>query len=101
MTRTAAIPTDLSPTTRRWAQRVFDHYRLVRDSTEHRLLVEAARALDRAQEAREVLNRAGLTITNARGQVAAHPAAAIERDSRTLFARLVRDLNLQSEQASA
>ena len=95
----APIPTDLSSTTRRWAQRVFERYRLVPDSTEHRILVEAARALDRAQEAKEVLDREGLTVTGSRGQVSAHPAAAIERDSRTLFARLIRDLNLTPEQA--
>lgn len=73
-------------------------YSLVPDSTEHRLLVEAARALDRAEDAREVLKREGLTVLNSRGQVVAHPCVSIERDSRTLFARLARDLNLEPAQ---
>jgi P27 family predicted phage terminase small subunit len=59
-----------------------------------KLLQLACEAWDRAQGARAVVAKQGLTVTNARGDVKAHPLIAVERDARTLFARLIRELDL-------
>lgn len=56
------------------------------------LLSAAASALDRAEEARELITSEGAYIHDRFKQRRAHPAVAVERDSRTLFARLVREL---------
>ena len=59
-----------------------------------RLLQLAGEAWDRCQEAREAIARDGLIVlTTGR----AHPAVAIERDSRLAFARLIRELDLDAE----
>jgi P27 family predicted phage terminase small subunit len=62
-----------------------------------RLLQLACEAWDRAQEAREQLGRDGLTVPGREGGLRAHPAVAIERDSRLAVARLVRELDLDVE----
>jgi hypothetical protein len=73
-----------------WAQVVLDH-----DLDLHRLflLQAAAEAWDRMTGAREVLAREGITCAGKYG-LKQHPAAAIERDAKTQFARLLRDLKL-------
>ncbi|MFZ5833261.1 MAG: P27 family phage terminase small subunit [Planctomycetota bacterium] len=58
------------------------------------LLLEACRALSRANQARQILDREGLTSTDRFGQVKSHPATLIERDNRGLFSRLLRELGL-------
>jgi P27 family predicted phage terminase small subunit len=59
-----------------------------------RLLQAAAEAWDRLQQAREAIARDGLTVPTSDGGLKAHPCVAIERDCRTAFARLVRELDL-------
>jgi hypothetical protein len=49
------------------------------------------------QEARELLQRDGLVISGREGGMRPHPAIAIERDSKIGFARLVRELDLDTE----
>jgi phage terminase small subunit len=62
-----------------------------------RLLQAAAEAWDRMQQARTALAEHGsLTFTDASGNLKAHPAEAIERNARTAFARLVRELDLDA-----
>jgi hypothetical protein len=46
---------------------------------------------------RELLQRDGLVIEGREGGTRPHPAAAIERDSRIAFARLIRKLDLDVE----
>ena len=60
-----------------------------------RLLTLAAEARDRCAQAREQLARAGLTIEGREG-TKAHPCIAIERDARTAFAHLVKQLALDN-----
>jgi phage terminase small subunit len=62
----------------------------------HRRLLElAAQAWDRAAEARERLAVEGLTVkTTERGGMKTHPLVRVEADSSALFARLVRELDL-------
>ena len=61
-----------------------------------RLLEAACSAWDRLTEARETLARDG-TYTEGRYGLRAHPAVAVERDSRLAFARLLRELDLDAE----
>ena len=62
-----------------------------------RLLQAACEAWDRMTQARQALaDHGGLTFTDERGTIRAHPAVAMERDARTAFARLVRELDLDT-----
>jgi P27 family predicted phage terminase small subunit len=90
-----APPAHLSPSARQWWETTVEAYVL----HEHhlRLLQLACEAWDRAQEARERLNREGLIVQGAEGGLKAHPAVGIERDARLAVARLVRELDLDTE----
>ena len=88
-------PEHLSETTRAWWVDVVTSWEL----EEHhlRLLTLAGEAWDRNVEARERLALDGSYITDRFNQLRAHPAIAIERDSRIAFARLVRELQLDAD----
>jgi phage terminase small subunit len=58
------------------------------------LLTLAAEAWDRGQQAREIIDSDGMTYTDRFGRPKPRPEVAIERDSRTSFARLLRELAL-------
>ncbi len=88
-------PKHLKAATRRWWESVVGEYQL--ESHHLKLLTAAAECWDRAQQAREILVAEGLCTTDRFGQRRAHPAAAIERDAKGLFARLVRELGLDVE----
>lgn len=88
-------PAHLAESTRAWWRDVSAEYQL--EAHHERLLTLAAEAWDRAQEAREELSRAGTYFANRFGEPRAHPAVAVERDSRTAFARLIRELDLDGE----
>jgi P27 family predicted phage terminase small subunit len=88
-------PRHLRPATRRWWESVVGDYDL--EPHHVRLLTLAAEAWDRCQQAREVLDRDGLTYTDRFGQPRSRPEVAIERDSRVAFARLLRELALDIE----
>jgi P27 family predicted phage terminase small subunit len=60
------------------------------------LLRLAAESYDRGQNAREQIGREGTTVEDAKGVSRANPLIAVERDARTSFARLVRELNLDA-----
>jgi phage terminase small subunit len=68
--------------------------RLVAELEAHhlRLLRLACESWDRAQTARMALAMHGTVYLDRFGQPRARPEVAIERDSRTQFARLVREL---------
>jgi P27 family predicted phage terminase small subunit len=87
-------PAHLSPSAAHWWTSVCETYVL----QEHhlRLLQLCCEAWDRAQQARKELAK-GLTIRTADGGIRTHPAVAIERDSRLAVARLVRELDLDTE----
>ncbi|MDI7245859.1 MAG: hypothetical protein QME92_00055 [Bacillota bacterium] len=60
------------------------------------LLQTALEALDRADQARQVLDREGLfTTTPGSGVTHVHPAARIEREARALFLRAWTELGLE------
>jgi P27 family predicted phage terminase small subunit len=61
------------------------------------LLESACKSLDRLVEAREQIDRDGITVKDRFGQLREHPATKIERDSRIALARLLRELQLTDE----
>ena len=87
-------PLHLRPETRAWCASVDRDYEL--EPHHRRLLVLAAEAWDRAAQAREEIAAAGAYYVDRFGSPKAHPALAVERDSRTAFARLVRELELDA-----
>jgi phage terminase small subunit len=93
--RLPPAPKHLRPATAAWWDCVVGTYAL----EEHhlRLLTLAGEAWDRCQQAREVLEREGLTYDDRWDQPHARPEVAIERDSRIAFARLLRELALDVE----
>ena len=70
------------------------------DAHHLKLLQAAAEAWDRACEAQSILSRDGLIIAGREGGVRPHPAVAIRRDAEVSFARLLRELDLDTEPAS-
>lgn len=85
-------PQHLQAKTREWWLSVVKEY----DLEEHhvKLLTLAGEAWDRSQQAREALLEHGLTFNDRFGAPHARPEVAIERDSRTAFARLIREVGL-------
>jgi P27 family predicted phage terminase small subunit len=88
-------PAHLSSEAASWWQSVVRDYSL--EPHHLRLLQAACEAWDRCQQAREAVADDGLTFKDSGGNLKANPAVAIERDARTLFARLVRELDLDAE----
>jgi P27 family predicted phage terminase small subunit len=88
-------PKHLRAATRRWFAAVVADYDL--QAHHVRLLTLACQAWDRAEQAREILDRDGLTFADKAGNPRARPEVAIERDSRLAFARLLRELALDVE----
>ena len=93
------IPTHLDASTRRWVAGVVADYTL--DPHHFKILVKAAEAHDRGEEARKILKADGIVIADRFGTKKAHPAVAIERDARVAFMRAVRELGLDAEQVEA
>src|SRR5882757_4894876 len=87
----------LSDTTRRWWRSVVDTDQL--EPHHLHLLRLACEALDRAEEARAAL-ASGTTYRDRFNAPRVRPEVAIERDSRLSFARLCRELDLDTETVS-
>jgi P27 family predicted phage terminase small subunit len=62
-----------------------------------RILRVACEAFDRAQAAREAIDRDGMTIKDKFGQIKPHPLLPVERDSRAAFLAGLKHLNLDLE----
>jgi P27 family predicted phage terminase small subunit len=90
-------PPHLEPATAAWWRAVVRDY----DLPDHDLMLlqAAAESWDRMQQAREEIARDGLTVKTAQGGLKPHPAVGIERDAKVTFARLIRELALDSEPA--
>ena len=89
------VPKHLKKPTREWFESVMGQYEL----EEHhiRLLTLACEAWERAQEARITLKKLGMVYIDRFKAPKARPEVAIERDAAILFARLVRELDLDFE----
>lgn len=67
------------------------------DAAGCRILRVALEAFDRAQAAREAIDKDGMTVTDKFGQVKSHPLLPIERDNRAAFLAGLKALNLDLE----
>jgi hypothetical protein len=85
----------LKPATVKWVEAVKAEYAL--EPHHLRLLVLAARAWDRGDEARDKLEVEGVLVSDKWGIPHAHPMIAVERNCRIDFARLLRELALDVE----
>ncbi len=92
MARKYPVPEHLKPATAAWWKSVVGEYAL--EPHHVRLLTLAAESYDRCTEARELIAKEGLTYRDRFQQPRQHPACAIERDNKTSFARLLRELGL-------
>jgi P27 family predicted phage terminase small subunit len=90
-------PSHLSQSAAAWWRSCVE--RFVLEEHHFRLLQLCCEAWDRAQAAREQIDREGLTYSSPKGDLRPHPAIAIERDARLAVARLVRELDLDTEPA--
>lgn len=88
-------PKELRPETKRWWRQIVSDYEL--ESHHLRLLTLAALAWDRAQQATEEIKATGAYVRDRYGCPKQHPALTIERDNRILFARMLRELDLDGE----
>ena len=100
-TRTKAprAPAGLSARMARWWREVHEQYSL---EPHHCLLLElAARAFDRGEAARQVVEECGLSYVDDNGSPHARPETRIERASREQFRKLVAALDLDFEPPQA
>jgi len=93
--RIPSPPDHLRAETQGWWKQVVRNYFL--EPHHLRLLTLAAESWDRCQQAREQIAEDGILQADRFGVPHAHPAVAIERDSRLAFARLIRELDLDAE----
>jgi phage terminase small subunit len=89
--QTRRAPVDLSETSKEWWRTCVKAFQF--SDPDFALLEEACHALDRALEARALVAKDGAFIQGRLG-LKAHPAILVERDSITLWSRLVRQLRL-------
>lgn len=85
----------LRPATLAWYQDVLTSY--VLEPHHIRLLQLACEAFDQSQTCREILAKEGLFVRTKSGIPRTHPAVGVQRDCRIMFARLIKDLALDSE----
>ena len=90
-------PRDLSPEARDWWLSVAADFEL--EDSHFKLLNLAARALGRAQQARDAL-KSGLSYADKRGILHPRPEIIIERQSSVLFSRLLRELRILNSEDS-
>jgi hypothetical protein len=88
------LPGHLTRSATSWARSVLDDF----DATESqvRLVIAAAEAWDRAQQARRAVSRDGAYWKDRLGNLRPHPGLAVERESRAAFARIVGQLDLDA-----
>jgi P27 family predicted phage terminase small subunit len=89
---TLKAPKHLKAATRRWWLSVVTDWDLEQHHT--RLLTLAGECWDRCQEAREQIQREGLTVPTKAGGPRLHPCVRVEQEARIAFARLIRELDL-------
>ena len=94
----ATAPTHLTAASKRLFGRIAGEYELQAQHVE--LLTLACEARDRAEQARKAIAKDGPYMSDRYGGLKAHPAIAVERDSRLAFGRLLRQLDLDDDPTS-
>jgi len=84
-------PAHLRPATKRWWRALADRYEM--EEHHYKLLEMAATSWDRAEEARALIKKHGLTCEGRFG-VKLRPEVGVEEKNKVIFARLLRELNL-------
>lgn len=90
-------PGHLSPASKRLFKRLATDYDLAEEPHAVEVLRLACEALDRAEQARQQIAKDGAYVLDRFGQTKAHPALAVERDSRIGATRCFRELSLDAE----
>lgn len=88
-------PAHLSEYAATWWLGIARRYEL--ESHHYELLTRAAEALDRCRQAREVVDRLGMSYGDPSKNPKMRPECLVQRDQAVLFARLVRELALDVE----
>jgi phage terminase small subunit len=88
-------PKHLTNATKQWWRSIVLAYEL--EEHQFRILLLAAEALDRREQARTALRKHGLVFADDKGMIRQRPEICIERDSSTAFLRALRALKLESE----
>ena len=96
-TKTPKPPSHLSTAAKAWWRGVVEGWDGL-ESHHLKLLTLAAQAWDRAEEARRIIAKEGLTYSDRFGAPRRHPAVAVESESRAAFARLIRQLSLDESE---
>lgn len=92
--KTPPAPPHLTPEAAAWWQTTVVSFDL--DEHHLKLLRLACEAWDRAQQAREIIAKEGMTYVDRFDAPRARPEIAIERDARLAFARLLREIGLDA-----
>jgi phage terminase small subunit len=95
----AKPPGHLLPATRQWWASVVEDFEM--EPHHIKLLTACCECWDRAIQAREAVASEGMFFTDRHGARKPHPGLIVERDNRTLFARLLRELALDVEPPDA
>lgn len=90
------IPKHLSAEAKKIWQKLSDEYD-ISDAAGFNILRTSLEAFDRAQAAREKIDKEGLTVKDKFKQLKPHPLLPIERDSRAAFLAGLKALNLDVE----
>lgn len=91
-----AAPKHLSVESKKIWKEILDEYS-IEDAAGLRILRVALESFDRAQSAREAIDKDGMTVKDKAGQTKPHPLLPIERDSRAAFLSGLKSLNLDLE----
>ena len=87
------VPSHLESEGKKFWRQVLKDFDL-RDAHHLKILENACQSLDRISEAQEQIKIDGAYFRDRFGQPREHPAHATERNNKTLFARLLRELSL-------
>jgi len=88
------IPNHLSKQAKKLFQSIIDEYG-IDDSGGLAILTTACEAWDRAKQAREAIEADGLILEDRFKQKKLHPAATVERDSRSQWLQAIKTLGLE------
>lgn len=86
-------PEHLSADAAGWYDRLRDEYG-IQDEAGRLMLQTAMEAFDRMREAQAAIRVDGLTVKDRFDQTKTHPAATVERDSRSQLMQALKALNL-------